>query len=82
MYRSTDGGATWAPLAGAPTGYLPHKGGVDPINHLLYIATSDTTGPFSGGKGDVWKYQPSPARRRRSAPSPPPAATTTSATPA
>ncbi|MDH2428430.1 xyloglucanase [Sphaerisporangium sp. TRM90804] len=56
VYRSTDGGATWAPLAGAPTGYLPHKGVLDPVNHLLYIATSDTTGPFSGGKGDVWKH--------------------------
>ena len=23
---------------------------------LLYIATSDTGGPYDGGKGDVWKY--------------------------
>jgi hypothetical protein len=56
VYRSTDGGATWAALAGAPTGYLPHKGVLDPVNHLLYIATSDTGGPFDGAKGDVWKY--------------------------
>jgi hypothetical protein len=56
VYSSTDGGVTWAPLAGAPTGYLPHKGVVDPDNHLLYIATSDDVGPFGGGKGDVWKY--------------------------
>jgi xyloglucan-specific exo-beta-1,4-glucanase len=56
VYRSTDGGATWAAIPGAPTGYLPHKGVLDPVNHLLYIATSDTGGPFDGSKGDVWKY--------------------------
>ncbi|MFG1807724.1 xyloglucanase [Streptomyces sp. NPDC049040] len=56
VYRSTDGGTTWAPLPGAPTGYLPHRGVVDPDNHLLYIATSDDIGPFGGGKGDVWKF--------------------------
>lgn len=56
VYRSTDGGATWSALAGAPTGYLPHKGVLDTSNHLLYIATSDTGGPYDGGKGDVWKY--------------------------
>ncbi|MEU4684795.1 xyloglucanase [Streptomyces xinghaiensis] len=56
VYRSTDGGTTWAPLAGAPTGYLPHKGVLDPVSHLLYIATSDTYGPFDGGKGDVWRH--------------------------
>ncbi len=58
-YRSTDGGATWSALAGAPTGYLPHKGVLDTTNHLLYIATSDTGGPYDGGKGDVWKYNTS-----------------------
>ncbi|MFC6086011.1 WD40/YVTN/BNR-like repeat-containing protein [Sphaerisporangium aureirubrum] len=55
-YRSSDGGATWAPLAGAPTGYYPHKGVLDPVDHLLYITTADSIGPFGGGKGDVWKY--------------------------
>ncbi|MBX6355527.1 MAG: cellulose binding domain-containing protein [Micromonosporaceae bacterium] len=56
VYRSTNGGATWERLAGQPTGYLAHKGVVDPVNHVLYIATSDTGGPYDGGKGDVWKY--------------------------
>jgi xyloglucan-specific exo-beta-1,4-glucanase len=56
VYRSTNGGSTWSALAGAPTGYLPHKGVLDTTNHLLYIATSDTGGPYDGGKGDVWKY--------------------------
>ncbi|MGC9664963.1 cellulose binding domain-containing protein [Planosporangium sp. 12N6] len=56
VYRSTDGGATWQAIPGAPTGYLAHKGVLDPVNHYLYIATSDTGGPYDGGKGDVWKY--------------------------
>jgi len=55
VYRSTDGGATWAPLAGAPTSYLAHKGVYDSVNGILYIATSDTGGPYDGAKGDVWK---------------------------
>lgn len=56
VYRSTDGGATWARIAGQPTGYLAHKGVVDPVGGYLYIATSDTGGPYDGGKGDVWKF--------------------------
>jgi hypothetical protein len=56
VYRSTNGGATWERLAGQPTGYLPHKGVLDPVTGTLYIATSDTGGPYDGSKGDVWKY--------------------------
>ena len=56
VYRSTDGGATWTRLAGQPTGFLPHKGVLDATNGYLYLATSDTGGPYDGGKGDVWRY--------------------------
>ncbi|MER6800340.1 WD40/YVTN/BNR-like repeat-containing protein, partial [Amycolatopsis mediterranei] len=56
VYRSTDGGTTWARLAGQPTGFLAHKGVVDPAGGYLYLATSDTGGPYDGAKGDVWKY--------------------------
>ncbi|WP_407675432.1 xyloglucanase, partial [Peterkaempfera griseoplana] len=56
IYRSTDGGATWSRVAGQPTGYLPHKGVMDPVNGYLYISTSDTGGPYDGSAGDVWKY--------------------------
>lgn len=55
VYRSTDGGATWAPLPGTPTNYLAHKGVYDAVNKFLYISTSDTGGPYDGGKGEVWK---------------------------
>ncbi|TDC10426.1 xyloglucanase [Nonomuraea longispora] len=56
VYRTTDAGATWQRVAGQPTGYLPHKGVLDPENGYLYIATSDTGGPYDGAKGDVWRY--------------------------
>ena len=56
LYRSTDGGDTWAPIPGAPAGYLAHKGVYDAQNDLLYIATSDTGGPYDGSKGQVWKF--------------------------
>ncbi|MGB3437176.1 MAG: cellulose binding domain-containing protein [Actinophytocola sp.] len=56
VYRSVNGGTSWERVAGQPTGYLAHKGVLDPVNHQLYIATSDTGGPYDGAKGDVWKY--------------------------
>ncbi|GID92294.1 cellulose binding domain-containing protein [Amorphoplanes digitatis] len=56
VYRSTDGGVTWSRIAGQPTGYLAHKGVLDSVNHYLYIATSDTGGPYDGGKGQVARY--------------------------
>ena len=55
IYRSTDGGATWAAVPGQPTGYLPHHG-VLASTGMLYISYSDGAGPYDGGKGDVWKY--------------------------
>ncbi|HEX7026467.1 MAG TPA: hypothetical protein VF268_04450, partial [Gammaproteobacteria bacterium] len=57
LYYSTNAGQTWAPVPGTPTGYLPHQGVVDHVNGYLYIATSDTGGPYDGGLGDVWKYE-------------------------
>ena len=56
VYESTDGGATWSRVAGQPTGFMAHKGVVDPVNGILYIATSNKGGPYDGSSGDVWKY--------------------------
>ncbi|MBA2946593.1 cellulose binding domain-containing protein [Streptomyces himalayensis] len=56
VYRSTDAGATWSRVADQPTGYLPHKGVLDAENGFLYLAYSDTGGPYDGGKGQVWRY--------------------------
>jgi hypothetical protein len=56
VYRTTNGGSSWERVAGQPTGYIAHKGVLDTTNGYLYIATSDTGGPYDGGKGDVWRY--------------------------
>lgn len=53
VYRSTDGGTTWQRVPGQPTGYLPHKGVFDAEGGQLYVATSDTGGPYDGAKGQV-----------------------------
>ncbi|GAA3821660.1 cellulose binding domain-containing protein [Sphaerisporangium flaviroseum] len=56
VYRTTNGGTSWERVAGQPTGYIAHKGVLDTTNGHLYIATSDTGGPYDGAKGDVWRY--------------------------
>ncbi|MER7486973.1 cellulose binding domain-containing protein [Streptomyces sp. NPDC126497] len=56
VYRSTDAGATWQRIAGQPTGYLAHKGVLDAENGYLYLAYSDTGGPYDGGKGRLHRY--------------------------
>jgi hypothetical protein len=56
VYRSTDAGASWERLAGQPTGYLAHKGVLDAENGYLYLAYSDTGGPYDGGKGRLYRY--------------------------
>ncbi|MDN3293771.1 cellulose binding domain-containing protein [Streptomyces ficellus] len=56
VYRSTDAGATWTRLPGQPTGLLAHKGVLDAASGHLYLAYSDTGGPYDGGKGAVWRY--------------------------
>ncbi|MGB2567958.1 cellulose binding domain-containing protein [Micromonospora citrea] len=70
VYRSTDAGVTWEPVPGAPTGYLPHKGVVDHEGGFLYIATSDTGGPYDGGKGDVWRFSRATGQWTRISPVP------------
>lgn len=56
VYESTNGGTSWTRVAGQPTGFLAHKGQVDPTGAYLYITTSNTGGPYDGSSGDVWKY--------------------------
>jgi xyloglucan-specific exo-beta-1,4-glucanase len=60
VYRSTDGGATWAAVPGQPTGFLPHHS-VLASNGMLYITYSDGAGPYDGEKGNVWRYDTSSA---------------------
>ncbi|KAI5780984.1 hypothetical protein EDC01DRAFT_262090 [Geopyxis carbonaria] len=56
VYVSNDAGSTWAAVSGQPTGYLPHKCKLSPLEHALYITYSDTSGPYDGGDGSVYRY--------------------------
>ncbi|MFC9087669.1 cellulose binding domain-containing protein [Nocardiopsis dassonvillei] len=55
VYRSQDGGQTWEPVPGAPTGHLPAHSVVDHEGGQLYMATTSTPGPYDGDSGDVWR---------------------------
>jgi xyloglucan-specific exo-beta-1,4-glucanase len=70
VYRSTNGGTSWERVPGQPTGYLAHKGVLDATNGVLYIATSDTGGPYDGSKGDVWKLTTATGQWTRISPIP------------
>ncbi len=54
IYRSTDGGATWAAVPGQPSGMLPQHGKLSSTG-ILYVPYNNTQGPYDGDKGDVWK---------------------------
>ena len=69
IYRSTDGGATWAAVPGQPTGFLPHHGKLA-SNGMLYISYSNGAGPYDGSLGDVWKYDTSAGTWTRISPYP------------
>ncbi|MBN1887812.1 MAG: PKD domain-containing protein [Thermoflexales bacterium] len=55
LYRSTDAGLTWAPVAGQPSAFMPHHG-VLASNGILYLTYGDKPGPYEVTKGAVWKY--------------------------
>jgi xyloglucan-specific exo-beta-1,4-glucanase len=69
VYRSTDGGNTWAAVAGQPNGFLPHHGKLA-SNGMLYISYSNGAGPYDGTSGDVWKFDTSAATWTRISPYP------------
>lgn len=56
IYRSQDGGRSWEPLEGAPTGYLPAHAELDHEGGQLYLASTDTPGPYDGEAGEVWRF--------------------------
>ena len=57
IYRSTDGGATWAPLPGQPVApaFMAHHA-VLASTGKLYVTYNNQGGPYDGSMGDVWKY--------------------------
>jgi hypothetical protein len=70
IYVSNNGGTSWSRLAGQPTGFLCHRGIVEPSLGYLYTTWNDSAGPFIGGKGDVWKYSIASATWTRISPVP------------
>ncbi|TWI67770.1 lysophospholipase L1-like esterase [Pseudoduganella lurida] len=60
LYRSDDGGATFAPVAGTPPCLLPQRGAFDGAGNL-YVTFANGAGPHPRGdepmdRGAVWKY--------------------------
>ncbi|GLQ87440.1 sialidase family protein [Dyella flagellata] len=56
LYKSTDGGVTWAPVTGGPAaGMLPQRGMIGPDGNL-YITYGNNIGPNGMTAGQVWKY--------------------------
>ena len=54
IYVTKDGGATWAPVPGQPTGFLAHHGVLSSTG-VLYVPYSNKGGPYDGEQGDVYK---------------------------
>jgi xyloglucan-specific exo-beta-1,4-glucanase len=55
LWHSTDGGQTWSPVAGQPTGVMPHHGKLSSTG-ILYLSYNNNAGPYDGSAGDIWKY--------------------------
>jgi hypothetical protein len=55
IYRSNDGGATWASVPNQPIGFIPHRADID-ANGVLYISYSNSLGPVNATNGAVWKF--------------------------
>lgn len=61
IHRSTDGGKSWEPLLGQPTGLLVHHAAIDAAG-TLHFALADAPGPNGATTGAVWKYEPASGR--------------------
>ncbi len=57
LYRSTDAGATWNPVAGQPAGQCPVRADISGNN--MFFAYANQTGPNNAGAGAVWRYNKS-----------------------
>lgn len=57
LYRSVDGGDSWAPLPRQPSGLLPHHAELDG-NGVLYVSYGLNPGPTNVTDGAVYRYEP------------------------
>lgn len=55
LWHSSDGGQTWSPVAGQPTGVMPHHGKLASTG-ILYLSYNNGAGPYDGSAGTVQKY--------------------------
>jgi hypothetical protein len=58
LWHSSDGGQTWSPVAGQPTGVMPHHGKLASTG-ILYLSYNNNAGPYDGSAGSVQKYDTS-----------------------
>lgn len=57
VFKSEDGGVTWAWVSGEPQyGFIPYKGVLSPSEKALYISYANGVGPYDGTNGTVHKY--------------------------
>jgi len=57
VFKSEDGGVTWAWVTGEPQlGFLPHKGVLSPAEKTLYVSYANGAGPYDGTNGTLHKY--------------------------
>jgi hypothetical protein len=55
LYKSTDGGATWAPVTTPVSGYhIPHM--VRAADGMFYVVFTQGAGPGAGGPGRLYKF--------------------------
>jgi len=57
LYRSTDSGATWAPVPGGPAGLMPVQGALDGAGNLV-LTYANGPGPKNITAGAVYKLTP------------------------
>ena len=57
LLRSDDGGRSWKPVPGGPTGVFPNHG-VFSSTGTMYLSYTDMPGPNGVGNGAVWAYTP------------------------
>ena len=72
LFESLDGGATFAPVPGHPTTYVPQRATLA-ADGALYVTYANGAGPFPSDvdpmdSGELWTYQPGMADRKMYAP--------------
>lgn len=69
VFESADGGASWKPVAGQPTGLRPNHM-VRASNGDFFLSYGDEPGPNTMNNGAVWKYTPASGKWNDITPAP------------